>query len=75
MAFINQNLRVGYSQARFGLGVDRATATLPQTTQAALFTVAGGRIAVLGLVGDVTTATNWAPSTASRAPSPMRWSG
>lgn len=33
---------------------ERPPATLPQTAQAALFTVSGGRIAVLGLVGEVT---------------------
>ncbi|RPE34921.1 hypothetical protein [Kitasatospora cineracea] len=40
-----------------GAKVDRATATLPQTTQAAIFTVSGGRVLVTGLVGEVTTAT------------------
>ena len=39
----------------FGLAVERATAALPQTTQSALFNVVGGRIAVLGLIGEVTT--------------------
>ena len=38
-----------------GTRVDRATATLPQTTQAALFTVAGGRILLTSIVGEVTT--------------------
>lgn len=56
MPVVNQNTRVAFSQQHFGLGVDRATATLPQTTQSALFTVTGGRIAVLGIVGEVTTA-------------------
>lgn len=41
--------------ARFGRKVDRATATLPQTTQAALFTVSGGRVAITSIVGEVTT--------------------
>lgn len=40
----------------FGLAVERATAALPQTTQSALFTVTGGRILLLGIVGEVTTA-------------------
>jgi len=35
--------------------VERATATLPQTTQAALFTVSGGRCLVTSIVGEVTT--------------------
>jgi len=47
--------RVAYSELRFGNQTDRATAALPQTAQAALFTVTGGRIAVLGLIGEVTT--------------------
>ncbi len=38
-----------------GTRVDRATATLPQTTQAALFTVSGGRIMLTSIVGEVTT--------------------
>jgi hypothetical protein len=38
-----------------GIRVDRATATLPQTTAGALFTVAGGRVAVTAIVGEVTT--------------------
>ncbi|MCG6493434.1 hypothetical protein [Kitasatospora sp. A2-31] len=38
-----------------GTKVDRATAALPQTAQAAIFTVAGGRVLVTGLVGEVTT--------------------
>ncbi len=39
----------------FGERVDRAAATLPQTTQEALFTIAGGRVLLLGLLGEVTT--------------------
>lgn len=42
-------------QILLGTKVDRSTATLPQTTQAAIFTVAGGRVLVTGLVGEVTT--------------------
>ncbi len=38
-----------------GILVSRATATLPQTAAAAIFTVSGGRVLVLGLVGEVTT--------------------
>lgn len=34
--------------------VQRATATLPQTTQHALFTVSGGRIKIIDIVGEVT---------------------
>ena len=38
-----------------GMRVDRATSTLPQTTQSALFTVTGGRVAITAIVGEVTT--------------------
>lgn len=42
---------------RIALGrkVSRATATLPQTTAEALFTISGGRILVTQIVGEVTT--------------------
>lgn len=39
----------------YGQAVERATAALPQTTQSALFNVVGGRIAILGIIGEVTT--------------------
>lgn len=39
----------------YGTKVDRATAALPQTTQSALFTVAGGRVLITSIVGEVTT--------------------
>ncbi len=42
-------------QLLFGQKVDRATAALPQSTQAALFTITGGRVLLLGIVGEVTT--------------------
>lgn len=38
-----------------GIKVDRATATLPQTTDGALFSISGGRVAVVSLIGEVTT--------------------
>jgi len=44
-----------YTKGLLGLQVSRATATLPQTTQGALFTVSGGRIALTAIVGEVTT--------------------
>lgn len=40
----------------YGRRVDRATATLPQTAQGALFTVAGGRVLLLAIIGEVTVA-------------------
>lgn len=42
-------------EATFGIHVARATANLPATTQSPLFTITGGRIALLGIVGEVTT--------------------
>lgn len=39
-----------------GSRVDRATATLPQTTAGALFTITGGRVLMTGIIGEVTTA-------------------
>jgi hypothetical protein len=39
-----------------GIRVDRPTDTLPQTAAEALFTVTGGRVLVIGIVGEVTTA-------------------
>lgn len=39
----------------FGLAVERAAAALPQGVQSALFNVVGGRVAILGVVGEVTT--------------------
>lgn len=44
-----------YRKAILGAKVDRATAVLPATTQAAIFTVAGGRVLVTSLTGEVTT--------------------
>lgn len=40
---------------RFGVRVDRDAAALPQGTAGALFTVTGGKVAILGLIGEVTT--------------------
>lgn len=50
------NDQMAWSGLRNGFRVDRSTATLPQTTQSALFTVAGGRVAILGILGEVTVA-------------------
>jgi hypothetical protein len=49
--------RIPGTQVRFltaGIKVDRATAVLPATAYGALFTVAGGRVLVTGLVGEFT---------------------
>lgn len=39
-----------------GFRADKATALLPQSATGTLFTVAGGRVALLGLLGEVTVA-------------------
>jgi hypothetical protein len=39
-----------------GSKVSRATDTLPQTTAEAIFTIAGGRVILTSIVGEVTTA-------------------
>ncbi len=38
-----------------GQKVDRATATLPQSTASALFTISTGRVLVTSIIGEVTT--------------------
>ena len=38
-----------------GIRVDRATDTLPQTTSEDIFTIAGGRVLMTGILGEVTT--------------------
>lgn len=40
----------------YGLKVDKASATLPASTNQTLFTISGGRIILTGIVGEVTTA-------------------
>lgn len=55
MPSVNAKNRAVYGDMRLGVQTDRATAALPQSVQGALFTVAGGRIAVLGIIGEVTT--------------------
>jgi hypothetical protein len=42
--------------SRFGLRTDKATAALPASTTGTLFTITGGRVAILGIIGEVTTA-------------------
>ena len=43
------------AKAALGVGVDRATAALPATATAAIFTVAGGRCLITQLLGEVTS--------------------
>lgn len=45
-------------KAVLGIRVQRATAVLPATTQAAIFTIGTGRVIVTSLIGTVTTATS-----------------
>lgn len=47
----------GLAKSVLGAQVSRATATLPATTQGAIFTINSGRVLVTSLVGTVTTAT------------------
>lgn len=44
-----------FTSVQFGFRVDKAAATLPATTTQSLFTVTGGRVAILAIVGEVTT--------------------
>ena len=47
-----------FTKGVLGLRVDRATATLPQTTAAAIFNVLVGRVAVTQIIGEVTMIRN-----------------
>lgn len=44
-----------FTATKFGFRTDKASATLPASTVQSLFTVSGGRVIVLGVVGEVTT--------------------
>lgn len=44
-----------FTKSILGARVDRATAALPQTAAGALFTIAGGRVAITSIFGEVTT--------------------
>jgi hypothetical protein len=46
----------GVRSAALGLAVERATAALPASTTADIFTVDGGRVLLVGIIGEVTTA-------------------
>ena len=47
----------GYAltQVEYGVRSDKATAAIPQSTTGTLFTVAGGRVIIKALIGEVTT--------------------
>lgn len=49
------NPLAAFRKTLYGERVDRATATLPQSTDEAIFTVTGGRVIVTALLGEVTT--------------------
>jgi hypothetical protein len=57
-------------QILLGTKVDRATATIPQTAAQNIFTVAGGRVLVTGLVGTVTTVIGSTATTAKVTSTP-----
>ncbi len=44
-----------FTALKLGARVDRAAAALPQTAAGSLFTVTGGRVLLLAIVGEVTT--------------------
>jgi hypothetical protein len=56
MPTLNQSQIDNLAAYHYGVRVERATATLPQTVAAAIFTVSVGRVIVRLLLGQVTTA-------------------
>ena len=55
MPHYNTSTRQRVADINLGLRVDKATATLPQTTSSALFNVEVGRVLVNMILGEVTT--------------------
>jgi len=55
MPSYSQSTRGRIADINLGMRVDRATATLPQTTAAAIFNILGGKVAMTAIVGEVTT--------------------
>src|SRR5512133_744337 len=55
MPYYNQSQRNAMAGAQLGIKVERDTSTLPQTAAAAIFTIAGGKVLLTGLLGEVTT--------------------
>lgn len=57
MPFVNPSLvdPQSFASVRLGFRVDKASETVPQSGAQDLFTVAGGRVAILGILGQVTT--------------------
>lgn len=55
MANYNQSALKALADIGLGVRVDRATATLPQSAAAAIFNIKGGRVAMMAILGEVTT--------------------
>jgi hypothetical protein len=55
MPSYNSSARQSIADIGLGMRVDRATATLPQTAAAAIFNIKGGRVAMMAILGEVTT--------------------
>ena len=55
MPHYNVSARGRLADINLGIRVDRATSTLPQTAALDIFTIAGGRVAMTAIVGEVTT--------------------
>lgn len=55
MAVTNQSQREAFG-LQWGIKVSKATATVPQSTGQNIFTVAGGKVLIRALVGEVTVA-------------------
>lgn len=53
MSVLNPNK--AFAQGILGVAAQRATATIPQSTTASIFTVTGGKVAITSLIGEVTT--------------------
>jgi hypothetical protein len=52
----NYNNLNTFTKIVLGEKVERSTATLPQTAAGAIFNIRGGKVAITGIVGEVTTA-------------------
>lgn len=55
MAYLNQSQRDTAGLLTLGIRVSKASATVPQSTTQTLFTVAGGRVLINLMFGEVTT--------------------
>lgn len=55
MPYLNQSQRDTAGLLTLGIRVSKTAANLPATTTQNLFTIAGGRVLVMALIGEVTT--------------------